>query len=164
MSKFKLFIVLLVNLVLQATIFSRIQVFGAIPNLSIPLIIALSVLYGETVGGYSGLAIGLLEDAAFSSVLGVRALVYYLTGYLFGRWIKNTSSNVWVGAFMTAFATFVTFFFMGVILLLLRINISFMPYLKGPLFIEMLINSILYFVIFYLVRRFMRPRYMNRRY
>ena len=59
MNRFKTFLVLLITFILQTTIFSKIDIFGANINLVVPAIVALSQILGRKIGAYGGLIFGL---------------------------------------------------------------------------------------------------------
>ena len=84
MNKFKTFIIAFISFILQISVFSKIDIFGANINIIIAFIICLSLTLGSKSGAYTGLIIGLFEDLMFSNIIGVRALSYFLIGYFVG--------------------------------------------------------------------------------
>ena len=50
MNKIKVIGTILLNLLMQATLFSRIQVAGATPNLTIPVVVGLAMIFGSNAG------------------------------------------------------------------------------------------------------------------
>lgn len=89
MNKFKSFLILLISFILQTSIFAKIDILGANINILIPATIALSQILPNKTGRIGGLVVGLFEDFLFSSLVGVRALSYYLIGVVSsGEFIK----------------------------------------------------------------------------
>lgn len=153
-NKIKIFIIILLNIIIQSTILSRLKIFGVIPNLSIPIIVNLSLGFGTFVGGYNALIIGLIEDAVFSSVIGVRALIYYLMGFLIGdSKIRINKEDYRTGVFLTAICTVINMVISYIIYLILGKNIELLTYLSGGVFIEILENIILYLILYRIFKK-----------
>ena len=157
MNKWKYALMLLAVQVLQATWLSRMPIFRAQVNLVLALVVALSILYGAKWGSYTGLGLGMLADVMFGEVLGVRALSLYLIGYFVGEVMQNTSRNVLSGMLVCFAATFFHRGFLWLVDLLLRRPVSALWYLSGPIFIEALINALLFFVVLAVCKRVLKP-------
>ena len=125
------------------------------------MIIGLAIGFGPYVGGFSALIIGLLEDMLLGHVLGVKALIYFVLGFLIGN--SNAGINkedIRTGLILTAFSTFVYMIYTVIITRILQDPIGILHYLKGPIFIEILLNTLLYIPVFYLFKRlFQFPRF-----
>lgn len=160
-NKAVIIIILVANIIIQSTLISRLPVFGVWGNLSIAVIVALSIGFGSYTGGYSGLFIGLIEDILFSPVIGTRALIYFIIGFLIGNTEAGINKeDVRSGIIFTMAAT--AFYYFIHFLLMRAIGEAFNmgQYLMGPLFIEILINLMLYIICFKLFNRiFDYPRF-----
>lgn len=146
MNKVKILLLILLNIVLQSTLFSRVNVFGAVPNLTLPFVVCLAMIFGSNTGGYAGLAIGLFEDIIFSNILGVRALIYFIIGYWIGA--NNFSFNrgdIKTGFIYVALSTVLYFVTSSVMYYFLGQKIDFVSYLAGPIFLEVIFNCALYY-------------------
>lgn len=99
-------IIILINMLLQSSILSYWTIFGYAPNTALVCVIVISLIKGKYHGAFFGLAIGLLHDIIFGSVIGVNALVYFLIGYLCGmlQELLNVNNKI-VPALLTAAAT-----------------------------------------------------------
>lgn len=77
---------LVTALVLQVTVFSRIPLPGATPDLVLVVVVALAVAYGPGLGSMAGFAAGLAADLMppADSAVGRWALVLGLVGYVAG--------------------------------------------------------------------------------
>lgn len=84
MSRLKTLGVFALASIVQFALISRIEVFGVSPNIFIPIIILITLGFGQFKGSYLGLFFGLVEDILFSSVLGIRALIYFVLAYILG--------------------------------------------------------------------------------
>lgn len=148
MNKLKIFLIVLLDIVIQSTLLSRISVFNVYCNLSIPVVVLLSIGFGAYTGSINGIIIGLIEDAIFSPVIGVRALIYFTSGFLIGNSEaainkEDTRSGMVLTFFVTLYYTLVHYFV--IYITGNGINIS---YLKGPILIEMILNVLLYYLLF----------------
>lgn len=162
MNKLRYALTLAIVVILQNTVLSRVQFFGAQLHLSLVFIVCLSVLFDSKRGGYTGLGIGLVEDLVFETVLGVRALSYFIVGYAIGESMKNTATNRTLGIFATIAATlFHTVFYLIVQILLGKQVVTF-QYFRGPIFIECLLNGLLYLAMLEFLKRFLKPQNVKR--
>lgn len=143
--------------ILQNTVLSRVSFFDARIDLTLVFVIALSILYGPKWGGYTGVGLGLLEDVVFAEVLGIRALLYFLTAEFVGEMMRNTSGNLAIGGVATALSTLFMTLGGWLIYWVLRHNILNLWYLRGPLFFEMIFNTVLFFAVMALLKRFLKP-------
>ena len=161
MNKLKIFLIIFINLILQGTLFSRLPIFGATINLSIPILVCLSIGFGPYIGGYSSLFIGLVEDLFFSPIIGIRALIYFTFGFLIGDSdIGINKDDVRSGMILTAFITFIHLFYQYFIHSILEEPFNLLYYLKGPIFIEIILNTVVYFVVFKIFKKlFYYPRF-----
>ncbi|WP_103502533.1 MULTISPECIES: rod shape-determining protein MreD [Streptomyces] len=75
-----------VALVLQVTVFARLQLPGAVPDLLLLTVLALALVYGHVGGALAGFGAGLLADIAppADHAVGRYALVLCLIGYAAG--------------------------------------------------------------------------------
>ena len=161
MNKIKIALVIIVSLILQTTIFSRINVFSTNTNIYIPIIVGLSLGFGPYIGGYSGLIIGLIEDILFSNILGIRALIYFVIGFIIGNSQAGINKeDMRAGLFLTSISTMINFILNEIITVMVGGKINFINYLTGPIFVETILNSIIYIFIFLFFKKiFVFPRF-----
>ncbi|MBO8434427.1 MAG: rod shape-determining protein MreD [Tyzzerella sp.] len=82
-------IILILNLILQSTIFQHIRIADIMPNTSIIIIISYAILRGSTEGAIVGCFSGLLTDIFFGNSIGFYGFLGMMTGYLCGRSFHN---------------------------------------------------------------------------
>ena len=75
---------ILVFSMLQITVFSRVRPLGAIPDLMLPLVIAIGISEGERWGGVSGLAAAFLIECLGSAGVTLLPLLYVPCGFAAG--------------------------------------------------------------------------------
>lgn len=151
MNKLKMFFIILLSLIIQTAIIPNFSVFGAYANITLAFVIAVSMNFGSYWGGYLGLALGFLEDLLFSEVIGVKALIFFLIGFLVGynEDVIN-KGDLRTGVVITAFCTFVYWFLNAVIFRLL--GNSFVFNLKLSVLIEAVLNVCLYVFCNYMLK------------
>ena len=155
MNKFKTFLILLISFILQTTIFSKINIFGANINIIIPAIVAISQILGYKAGGFGALIIGLIEDFLFTSFIGVRALSYFLIGSFVSSDVMNISKDKPSGFISTFFASIFNFLLVNIIYYIFTSKANFGTYLPLPLLVESLLNSLIYLIYINLVKKIM---------
>ena len=156
MNKLKTFIIAFITFVLQITVFSKIDIFGSNVNIVIGLVISLSLILGSKSGAYTGLIIGLLEDFMFSNIIGIRALSYFLIGYIVAedRFRFNSDKNT--GLILSFIFTIINFIFVSLITYIFKADIIVIKnYLFIPLLVEAVLNTLVYLVYHFLIKKLM---------
>ncbi len=84
-----MFIILIINIVLQSTVFQFIRVNYIIPNTAIVITVSMALLRGRAEGCLIGFTAGFLQDIFFGFSLGYYALLGTIMGYFVGRFNHN---------------------------------------------------------------------------
>lgn len=79
----------LLNIILETTLFQFFRIDGIKPDFVIILIISYAILEGGAYSAAIGLVSGLLIDILYGRVLGINAFSYMITGYIFGQAREN---------------------------------------------------------------------------
>lgn len=156
MNKLKTFIIAFITFILQITVFSKIDIFGANVNIVIGLVISLSLILGSKSGAYTGLVIGLLEDFMFSNIIGIRALSYFLIGYIVAddRFRFNSDKNT--GLILSFVFTIINFIFVSLITYIFKADIIVIKnYLFIPLLVEAVLNTLVYLIYHFVIKKLM---------
>lgn len=69
---------------LQTTLFARFRPFGAVPDLMLPLVVAIAMLAREKWGAVSGIVAAFLIESLGGATVTVLALLYMPVGYICG--------------------------------------------------------------------------------
>lgn len=77
--------IILLNIVLESTVFQAIKIRGVLPNTTIIIIISFALLRGSSEGAIIGFFCGLLHDMFFGTSVGFHACLGMLTGYFAGK-------------------------------------------------------------------------------
>lgn len=83
-SRFQIYLVILVALILQAGILSSIKVFGAKPDIVLISVVFFALFFGSGAGLESGLLAGFLQDLYAFDFLFANTLTLGLTGFIAG--------------------------------------------------------------------------------
>jgi len=101
-----MFLVLIVNIVLQSSLFQLLEIRGIIPNSAIIIIVSISLLRGSREGAVIGFFSGLLQDVFFGSFLGYYAVLGGICGYIIGKFNKGFyRENYILPIFLTSIST-----------------------------------------------------------
>jgi len=104
-------LLIVINFVIQATLFPYIAILGVKPNTAVVLVICYCILRSDLESAAVGFFAGLLQDLFFSRVLGLYTLIYLLIGYLFGKPLRNFyRENYWLPLLLSLLASFVSDF------------------------------------------------------
>jgi len=80
---------IVLNFILQATVFSYIEILQVAPNTALLIVVSYAMLRGDVEGAIIGFCAGFLIDLIFGQVLGFYALFYALIGFLCGKPFKD---------------------------------------------------------------------------
>lgn len=86
MRKFSLWLLVLALLILQITLFRKIEVWGVRPDAVIVLLVYIALAFGPVVGAIFGFFICLAEYSVLASTIASLPLAGTLIGYLVGRY------------------------------------------------------------------------------
>ena len=81
--------VIIINFILQSTLFQYIAIAGIKPNTAILIIVSYAILRGDIEATLAGFFAGLLQDIFFGYYLGLFALLGALIGFVCGKPFKN---------------------------------------------------------------------------
>ena len=148
---------LFVAAVAQVSIFAQAQLFGAVPDVLLVTLVALSLLRGSVVGAVGGFFAGLIVDTAALGTLGLTSLVLTLAGYWIGRYGETTGRD-------RAHAPFLS---VAVVTVLYQLGLLVVHFVLGEsapggavmrsLIPVVALNLILTAPIYAVVRRLLRP-------
>src|SRR5579884_1348832 len=86
-------VALFVAAIAQVSIFAQLHVLGAVPDVLLVTLVAVSLLRGSVAGAVGGFFAGLLVDTASLGTLGLTSLVLTLAGYWIGRYGETTGRD-----------------------------------------------------------------------
>ncbi|KAB3531441.1 rod shape-determining protein MreD [Alkaliphilus serpentinus] len=158
-------ILLIINLILQSTLFQYFAIFGVLPNTALVLIVSISIFTGKGKGAITGFVAGLLQDIIFGKMVGLNAMIYMLIGYTMGSINEKLyKDNPIVPILLTAASTVAFETINMVFLYLMRYRIELFNVFKNMLIIEVLYNSFLSIFIYLLISKLYKTNRLKKRY
>jgi len=82
-------LLVLVNFVLQSTLFPYFAILGVTPDTALVFIVCYAILRGEIEGALFGMFTGLVHDVSGGFFIGIYALLGFVAGYVCGKPFKN---------------------------------------------------------------------------
>lgn len=156
---------ILICYLLQTTLYRYFSLADIMPNIILILIVSVAYMRGRMTGLTIGLFAGLLVDFMYASyVIGIRALLFMLLGYLIGYINKYYSEDDYtLPIFMIAVSDLVYNFFYYVIEYLLRGRMNILFYLRRivlPEIIYTVVVSVLVYKLLHMInnRMYRRPQ------
>lgn len=110
----KVALLLVIAVLLQILLVSRISVLGVTADLFLILTMLVAVSRGSMGGAIFGFFAGLIADIAFLQPLGVRALIYVLVGYFVGMFVARfETASPWAVLLLAGSSSFLAQFVFG---------------------------------------------------
>ena len=81
-----LWLFMFVAIILEVTVFSKIEVFGVRPDAVLILLVYMSLAFGAVVGSIIGFLVGLAQFAIISTTMASLPLAGTIVGFLVGRY------------------------------------------------------------------------------
>lgn len=98
-----------VNVILESTLFQYVRIYGIKPDFSIMIIVAYAIIRGGSYGAFIGLGTGLLIDMLYGRAIGINALSYMVTGYIIGQAHENVFKDSFIPSFIFNFIAIIIF-------------------------------------------------------
>ena len=128
-------VLILVNYVLQTTLWPELAILGVTPDTALIFIVSYGMLRGEVEGALFGLAAGFLMDIFGGEYMGVYALMGFLVGYVSGKPFKDFfKDNYFLPFFVVLAITVVYQYALYVINFMFRGQLDFWFYTRAIIF------------------------------
>jgi len=85
MRAFVMGILILINFILQTSVWPQLAIFGVIPDTALIFTVSYGVLRGDVEGALFGFSAGLLHDIFSGGPLGMFALFGFVIGFISGK-------------------------------------------------------------------------------
>jgi len=107
LRSFYLVVTLMLFLIFQGALANRIAIGSVQPDFLVLAVVFFALHRGPVRGALGGFVVGLLQDMANPTMLGINALVKSLLGYFVGRWATKAFLDSQL--FLFGFFSFVAF-------------------------------------------------------
>jgi rod shape-determining protein MreD len=142
-------IIIVLNYVLQTTIFRSLAIGGVKPETWIAIVVCYAWLRDDIEGCFLGFFAGLLRDVFFGRFLGFFALLGALTGFLCGKPFKSFfRHNYGIPVAMTAAAVFACGFIFYLTHFLVLARMDFGRYMTRIILPEVLYTTVISAAVF----------------
>lgn len=155
-------LLILINFILESTLFQYTRVFGVKPDFTIILITSYAIMRGSAFGGFIGLFSGLLQDLIFGNTMGINGLSYMITGYLIGQSNENVFKDSFVPSII--FNIGAVFIYQHLFILITyfsKTNISYTHALLNIIIPQSIYNAILGSIAYRLIYKLDEKSFMN---
>jgi len=130
--------------VIQTSLLGFFNIFGAIPNIPLMLVVIFSMMSDGVTGGILGIMTGVLYDTMIYDVFGIHTVIFLVIGALIGNYseymLRENSASY---AVVTAISTVVMHFLTYLILFFLRYKVGNAGGILYGIVIEILLNTVL---------------------
>jgi rod shape-determining protein MreD len=145
--------------ILQVSVFSGVSILGGTPDLLLVTLVAVALLRGSIAGAAAGFLGGLIVDVATLEILGVTSLLLTLAGYWIGRYGETTARDRTHAPFLAVAVVTILYAFGALALrFVLGEPAPARLILVDTLFQGIVLNLILTWPVYTLVRRLLPPR------
>lgn len=152
MRYFSYFCVLILNLILQSTLFEHIAIVGVKPNTMLIIVVSIALMRGEIEGAVVGAFAGLLQDCFFSFYIGSYVFLGMMLGYLCGVLCKSLyRENFIVPIIVVAVATMIFEFCYYAINILLQGYTQLWYFFRTVMLPEIVYNAIVTIFLYLLL-------------
>lgn len=143
MNGYFLFFIIIINFILQSTVFQHFRIGGVLPNTALIIVVSISMLSGRKKGITAGIVTGILQDIFFSKAIGINVLIYAFLGYFIGgvegRLFKD---NYITPLILISLSTFFYHSIYYILMHFLRHSVDYLSVLRTTIFTETIYNSI----------------------
>lgn len=161
-------LIIIVNFVMQSTIFEHIKFRGIKPDSLIIVAVSTGILRGSSEGALVGFFTGLIQDMFYGSSLGYYGLIHMFIGYLCGIPYKNFfRENFLLPLLFTAVSSFIKGIYVYVSGFLINGKLDFLYYFNNIIIPEVVYTSIfsllLYRVLYAINLKIEKREYRKRK-
>lgn len=138
------FVVILYTL--QTSLLPLIAFHGISPNFMLLLTVSFAFLHGARSGAFLGFILGLLQDLATGTFLGMNAFSYILIGYACGAFADNVfKEKIFLPIVASVFATIANYFILALLMVLLGYRFNLLSNMWAAL-LPMLVYQLIFSV------------------
>lgn len=150
--------ILFVAVIVQVSILSSVDIVHGRPKLVLVTVVAVALLRGAVFGAVAGFCAGLVADTGTFGMLGFTSLLLTLAGYWTGRYGETTGRDRAHAPILSVAVVTVLYQFSSLLLhFMLGEPAPAREVLLDGLFPTMLLNVLLTFPVYALVRRLLPP-------
>lgn len=128
---------------IQTTLFTKFRLFGVVPDLMLPLVIAISMTEHEKWGAICGIVAAFVIDSLGSTGLSILPILYMLCGYICGvLTVHYFRDSILVRGLYTLVSSGARAVFSLIIIFATQGNVTILPVLTEAVIPELFVNII----------------------
>jgi len=155
---FILFCLVLINFTFQTTLFPHIAILGVTPDTMLVFIICYGILRGDIEGAVFGFFAGLAHDVLGGLVIGVYALLGFLSGYVSGKPFKDFfKHNYFLPFLIVVFISFIYQFVLYFTTIMVAGQLEFWHY-AGTIILPKTIYTAIFAIPIYSLMHFINAK------
>lgn len=144
MKKLIMIGIVILNFILQTSLYHFISFFGVIPNISLALVVVFALYSDSITGAIIGIITGLLYDIMMIDVFGIYTLLFFLVGSIAGLINEDVNKeNAFSFFWITLIAAVVWHLLMYIILFFLGLEYKEITLIMGNIIFEIIIDAAL---------------------
>jgi len=156
--------ILMVNIVLQSSVFPFLEINNVKPDSLIVLVVSFSLIAGNPTGAVVGFIGGILQDILFGNNLGLYTLQYVLVGYITSlAYRKVYIDRLLVPVIFVIISNILKQLIMFIYNFFMQIDISPNQFFFKTVIPETLYTVVLTPVIFTVIYKLYRHKFMRRK-
>ena len=147
-------LLVVIAVALQVLVVSRVSVLGVTADLFLIFTVVVAIRRGSMWGAIFGFLAGLVADIAFMEILGLRSLIYVLTGYVVGTIVLRFGTvNPWGVLLIAGGASFLAQFLYGLARFAMGPRAGFFTMLATQILPEMVLDALVAVPVYLLLVR-----------
>lgn len=156
--------ILMLNIVLQSSLFPFLQINNIIFDSLLALVVSFSLMAGNPTGAVVGFVGGLLQDILFGNNIGLYALQYMLIGYIVGlAYMKVYTDRLLIPVVFVVLASILKQVVVLIYNFFMQIDIPLDKALYKIIIPETLYTVILMPIVFTLIHKLYMHKFMRRK-
>ncbi len=144
MKKVIMIVIVILNFILQTSLYHFIGCFGIIPNVSLALVVVFALYSDSITGAFLGIITGLLYDIMMIDVFGIYTLLFFLVGSIVGLINEDVNKeNAFSFFWITLISAVVWHLLMYIILFFLGLEYKEITLITGNIIFEIIVDAAL---------------------
>lgn len=149
MKNYKIFLIMLINILIQGTILQSFRIKGIMPNTNLIIIIIFSILLGKKEGLTAAVIGGFLQDILYGKAIGINVLIYLLIAFLVSSLEKKVfKENIITPIILFVASTFTYHTIYYIILYFFRYHFDYIHILTTVVGFEIIYNTVIGLVMY----------------
>lgn len=151
-----LFLIIVVNFILQSTLFQGLKINGVSANYTLVLVLIITIIFGIKEGLFTAIFAGLFADVFLSMAIGINLFILVVISILvsiLGR--PLFTGNKWILFFLTMISTILYHLMYGFFMYFLNKGVKFELVMIHVVPIEVIMNAILCVLVYNVLAHFL---------